>query len=384
MPLLDSFLQNYGALMYAQKQHEDQLNEHKQDQAVQMAMGSLQHMRPEDLPKAWGHIENIIKAKNADQAHKALGNLITDTVPENPQQEQQVQTKNDLGRTIFDQGMPEGKSTPQDPAAYAQGKIRMKTLEGDEQRKINVYNAQQKVLNANRIALEAIKTKDKIATIEAQNKGKMDKLGTTYDDTTNTTTIHYRDRNTGEVKSYDVEGRTGQVYSADQRAETMDKVLKAKSEYQDKQLKQQMQIHLDKMEQWNSSRALKAQEFIAKTKNTAVAGQVRAAMTAIRQHAKAAQDYYAIAAKKDTDPNFAADALSRAKKEHEDMVNSQNVLEQFLSAQPDLAGVEDAATAPIPAKPTEGANNPSSPTSAPKKTSGAVTIKDARDSFFKK
>lgn len=379
MPLLDTLVQSLGHGMFLKKQADDAADAKKQEMVAHMALNSIQNVRPEDLPKAWQHIEKIVTAKNAKQAHEALGEMATSMVSEDPQQEQKVQTQNDLGKAIFDQGMPEGKSIQQDPGAYAKGKIRIKTPEGDEQRKINIYTAQQKVVAANRMNLEAQKAKDKIAQIEAQNKGKGTKLGTTYDEDRNVTIVHFRENATGEVKSYEVPGTTGQVYSAQQRAETAEKVLTARKEYESNRLKQQMDIHNDKMSQWDKSRALKAQMYISKTQNTGVASQARMMMTKIKQANINANEAYAIAARKDTPEEARIAATKRFEEETNNAKTLQDQLEQFTTAQPDFSTIEELAPTP-----TTGANPATSTPSATTRTSGSATIKSAKASFYGK
>lgn len=377
MPALDTFVKIFGQGLLAKKQQDDAEDARKQDIVAKMALDSLQHVRPEDMPKAWQHIEKIVTAKTAKQSHEALGAYMSSTVSENPQQEQQVQTQNDLGKAIFDQGMPEGHSTPQDPAGYAGGKIRIKTLEGDEQRKVNIYTAQQKVVTANRANLDRQKAKDKLAQIEAQNKGKVDRIGVPmYDPDTDTTSVHYRVRDTGEVKTETFPGSTGQVYSAQQRAETAKAKLEADIKWHGQQLDEKKREHDNKMDQWNKSRALKAQMYVSKSKDTSAAAEARMYMAKIKQANINANEAYALAAKKDTPEDQRQAAIKRIEDETKNAKELQDQLEIYLQSKPDYANIEDLSTAP-----TTGANPSPTQSSAPAKTSGPATIKSAKASF---
>lgn len=298
MPFLDQFISHVAQGMYARRTQEEELDRQQKDKVFQLALGSLGKYRADDLPQALGHLDKILGAKNSKAAHEALGSMITSSIPEDWQQEQQIDASNQAisaaqadqqaqyaedsaaggtlvgvnagntgqvytgsptiaanGRTyatpvavaaspaIEVRVAPTLDATPplRDPGAYAKDKLRVATEEGSMARKSQVYIAQQDAQLRRQQKLEESKVAGRIkAWQETHAKELSGRSNVFYDPETNTTHVYGRTKDGQEVHQ-EFEGQApASVVNTKSRTEYMAERDRLNREQRDKFHKEEM------------------------------------------------------------------------------------------------------------------------------------------------
>jgi len=219
-----------------QKDEEDQFRELK-NQRAKMLAGLADQVRQEDLPKLIEGLDGVISAKTPDKANAAFGNVLGNFITEQYAQEEEAQARNaQIGQSAQEQqaqyqddlaqggslvgtvgGVPsripvrEPDPVPVklNPNKYAEGKVRLKTEEGNQRRAIKSYAQKEAALYKEKTAFEEKRQEE----IRETNKQKIEqnaltkgaqKLGWTEDEAGNAV-LHYKDPKLG-VQSQTFEG----------------------------------------------------------------------------------------------------------------------------------------------------------------------------------
>lgn len=304
------FLGGLGAglvqsVLNQKKKQEDEFHELKKNRAQQLSV-LADKIRPEDLPMLMQGLDGILNAKKPEQADAAYGSIMAKIIQERYDLEQQSIASNqqsditaqnnanlpaqeEIGTTGYaptntiggsvsnpavtiNQTNQDAKPVKLNPTKYSEGKIRIKTEEGEMGRAVKLYSQKEAALYKEKSAYEE-KRQDEIREtnrqkIEAAAANANEQILARGEDENGNAVIVTRNRSTGEQKVTPLPGvQWPASVTAKEKIEAQkliaDNKLKAHAEEWKAKLQETQRMNTQKIKE-SESRIKEVEDKIAK------------------------------------------------------------------------------------------------------------------------